>query len=54
MLSPKKLSALWTFNVTNKIEQIHCFIPECTLNQLYNHNVDYNVCKLCSNTVEED
>jgi rubrerythrin len=47
-------AALWTFNVANKVEQIHAVLYQKALENLGdNPEVDYFVCTLCGNTVEE-
>ena len=46
--------ALWTFSVANKVEQIHAVLYQKALENLGdNPEVDYYVCALCGNTVEE-
>ena len=50
----KNDTALWTFNVANKVEQIHAVLYQNALENLGdNPDVDYYVCALCGNTVEE-
>jgi rubrerythrin len=48
--------AEWSFNVANKVEEIHAGLFQKTLNTLKaNEEVpktDYYVCKVCGNTVE--
>jgi rubrerythrin len=50
----KNDKALWTFDVANKVEQIHAILYQKALENLGdNPSVDYYVCALCGNTVEE-
>ena len=47
-------AALWTLNVANKVEQIHAVLYQNALENLGNNpDVDYYVCSLCGNTVED-
>ncbi len=48
-------TALWTFDVANKVEQIHANLYKNAFDNLGNNSeVDYYVCALCGNTVEEE
>jgi rubrerythrin len=50
----KNDTALWTFDVANKVEQIHAILYQKALENLGdNPETDYYVCALCGNTVEE-
>lgn len=50
----KNDKARWTFEVANKVEQIHAVLYQKALENLGdNIAVDYYVCALCGNTVEE-
>ena len=50
----KNDAALWTFNVANNVEQIHAVLYQKALENIgKNPEVDYYVCALCGNTVEE-
>jgi len=50
----KNDAALWSFNVANNVEQIHAVLYQKALENIdNNHEVDYYVCALCGNTVEE-
>jgi rubrerythrin len=48
--------AAWSFNVANKVEQIHAKLYSKTIDALKNkkpvEKVDYYVCSVCGNTVE--
>ena len=48
--------AEWSFNVANKVEEIHAGLFKKALNALKNNeilpNIDYYICKVCGNTVE--
>ena len=48
--------AEWSFNVANKVEEVHAGLFQKVLNALKNNedipNIDYYVCKVCGNTVE--
>jgi rubrerythrin len=48
--------ATWTFDVANRVEQIHANLYKKALNDLKNkkspENVEYYVCGVCGNTVE--
>ncbi len=47
-------AARWTFEVANKVEQIHAVLYQKALENLGdNPEVDYYVCALCGNTVED-
>jgi rubrerythrin len=49
----KNDKALWTFDVANKVEQIHAALYKQALESLGdNSEADYYVCALCGNTVE--
>ncbi len=49
----KNDTALWTFDVANKVEQIHAALYKQALESLGdNSEVDYYVCALCGNTIE--
>ncbi len=49
----KNDAAAWTFEVANKVEQIHASLYKNALENLGdNPNTDYYVCALCGNTVE--
>ena len=52
----KNKQAEWSFNVANKVEEIHAGLFQKILNALKNNvdipNIDYYVCKVCGNTVE--
>ena len=51
----KEDTALWTFDVANKVEQIHAALYKQALDSLGdNSEVDYYVCALCGNTVENE
>ena len=51
----KNDAAFWTFNVANNVEQIHAVLYQKALENIGdNPEVDYYVCALCGNTVEED
>jgi rubrerythrin len=48
-------AATWTFNVANKVEEIHANLYEKALQNLgENIEVTYYVCKFCGNTVEKE
>jgi rubrerythrin len=50
----KNDTALWTFDVANKVEQIHAALYKQALESLGdNSEVDYYVCAPCGNTVED-
>ena len=50
----KEDAASWTFEVANKVEQIHAVLYQKALENINeNPEVDYYVCALCGNTVEE-
>ena len=51
----KKDAALWSFDVANKVEEIHANLYENALNNL-GENVEaiYYVCNYCGNTVEKE
>jgi rubrerythrin len=50
----KNNTALWTFDVANKVEKIHATLYKQALEKLGdNSEVDYYVCALCGNTVED-
>lgn len=48
--------AEWSFNVANQVEKIHAELFKKTLKALKNNedmpDIDYYVCKVCGNTVE--
>lgn len=45
--------AAWSFNVANRVEQIHASLYQKALEKLGNNEeVDYYVCQVCGNTVE--
>ena len=48
--------AAWTFDVANKVEQVHAKLYQQAINALKNkkemEKVDYYVCSVCGNTVE--
>ncbi len=48
--------AMWSFDVANRVEQIHANLYKKALNDLKNkkspENVEYYVCGVCGNTVE--
>ena len=47
-------AARWTFEVANQVEQIHAVLYQKALENLgENPEVDYYVCALCGNTVED-
>ena len=47
-------AARWTFEVANKVEEIHAALYQKALENLgKNSEVDYYVCALCGNTVED-
>jgi rubrerythrin len=47
-------TALWTFDVANKVEEIHAALYQNAFDSLGNNSeVDYYVCALCGNTVEK-
>jgi len=48
-------AALWTFNVANKVEEIHAGLYDNALQNLGN-NIEtiYYVCNFCGNTVEKE
>ena len=51
----KEDAAVWTFTVANKVEQIHAVLYQKALENIENTpKVDYYVCALCGNTVEND
>ncbi len=48
-------AALWTFDVANKVEEIHAGLYEKALENLgENVEVVYYVCNFCGNTVEKE
>lgn len=50
----KNDAARWTFDVANKVEEIHAVLYQKALENLGNNvEVDYYVCMLCGNTVED-
>lgn len=50
----KNDAARWTFEVANKVEEIHAVLYQKALENLGNNvDVDYYVCMLCGNTVED-
>ncbi len=47
--------AAWSFNLANQVEQIHAGLYKKALDNLgSNEDVDYYVCKVCGNTVENE
>jgi rubrerythrin len=50
--------AEWSFNVANQVEEIHAGLYQRTLQTLKSGGnipeVDYYVCKVCGNTVEDE
>jgi rubrerythrin len=50
--------AEWSFNVANQVEEIHAGLFQKALNALKANEdvskIDYYVCKVCGNTVEND
>lgn len=47
--------AVWSFTVANKVEQIHATLYQKALENLgSNEEVDYYVCQVCGNTVEDE
>lgn len=52
----KNKQAEWSFNVANKVEQIHAKLFQKALKALKSNedlpDIDYYVCKVCGNTVE--
>ena len=48
--------AEWSFNVANKVEKVHAGLFQKALKSLKNNeevpNINYYVCKVCGNTVE--
>lgn len=51
----KEDAARWTFEVANKVEEIHAVLYQKALEDLGNNvEVDYYVCMLCGNTVEDE
>ncbi|HMK53325.1 MAG TPA: rubrerythrin family protein [Methanobacteriaceae archaeon] len=47
--------AVWTFDVANKVEEIHAVLYKKALKDLgKNEEVDYYVCGCCGNTVENE
>lgn len=51
----KNDAARWTFEVANKVEEIHAVLYQKALDDLGNNvEVDYYVCMLCGNTVEDE
>jgi rubrerythrin len=51
----KNDKALWTFDVANKVEEIHATLYKKALENLGdNQETDFYVCALCGNTVEEE
>ena len=47
--------AAWSFNLANQVEQIHAGLYKKALENLgSNEEVDYYVCKVCGNTVENE
>ncbi len=47
------VEAAWTFDVANKVEQIHATLYQKALDNIgENEETDYYVCKVCGNTVE--
>ena len=56
-ISEENKKAQWSFDVANKVEKIHAGLYSKTLDALTKGtqlaSVDYYVCKVCGNTVEE-
>lgn len=51
----KNDKAVWTFDVANKVEQIHAVLYQKALENIGNNKeVDYYVCGFCGNTVEDE
>lgn len=51
----KNDAARWTFEVANKVEEIHAVLYQKALEDIGNNaQVDYYVCMLCGNTVEDE
>jgi rubrerythrin len=51
----KEDGARWTFDVANSVEQIHADLYKNALENLgKNSDIDYYVCALCGNTVENE
>ena len=52
----KNKQAIWTFDVANKVEQIHSKLYQKAIDALKSkkelEKVDYHVCSVCGNTVE--
>ena len=50
--------AAWSFDVANKVEQIHAYLFKKTVEKLKDQKdiekVDYYVCSVCGNTVERE
>ncbi len=53
----KNKQAEWSFNVANKVEEVHAGLFQKALKALKENeevsNIDYYVCKVCGNTVEK-
>lgn len=48
-------TALWSFDVANKVEEIHAELYENALKNIGNNvEVIYYVCNYCGNTVEKE
>lgn len=51
----KNDAARWTFEVANKVEEIHAVLYQKALEDIGNNaDADYYVCMLCGNTVEDE
>ncbi len=52
----KNKQAEWSFNVANKVEEVHARLFQKAMKALKENkeavNIDYYVCKVCGNTVE--
>ncbi|MCK9150890.1 rubrerythrin family protein [Methanobacterium alcaliphilum] len=47
--------AAWSFDVANKVEQIHAILYQKALDNIGNNEeVDYYICNWCGNTVENE
>jgi rubrerythrin len=51
----EQTKASWSFDVANKVEKIHADLYQKALDNLGNNEeVDYYVCQVCGNTVENE
>ncbi len=54
----KNKQAEWSFNMANKVEEVHAGLFQKAMKALKENeevpNIDYYVCKVCGNTVEKD